>query len=253
MKKIVLVLILFLFPPTLSWADEYVLVMSKEDNVCQHMHKLYNEDLRKYGEIKYDEHEEFKAIKWEEKKYYWHGVIDNIEKRGTVLLSKFDINNDGKDEIIIKDEHEGVRGIDSDRLYIFREKDYDFSQDEITLGKAFADKAIGAWGYVFNRKPFEGNVYSLYELPPYKIWIDPTSANKNFKFYYALGGWFYFHPFFYKGKYFTSMNDRLPGTAERWRLDPAYEENKWEVILQFTPENQLKDTCYFLKVSDCKK
>ena len=47
--------------------------MSKNDNVCQHMLKLYNEDLKQYGQVKYDQHEEFKAIKWEERKRFTEG------------------------------------------------------------------------------------------------------------------------------------------------------------------------------------
>ena len=99
-RKIILVLILLVLP-VVVWGDEYVLVMSKEDNVCQHMLGLYNEDLRKYGKIQYDEHEAFTVIKWEEKKYYTtypDGKKHYIDD-GSVLMSRFDINNDGKEEI----------------------------------------------------------------------------------------------------------------------------------------------------------
>ena len=240
LRKIDLVLILLVFPvvifaSSIVWADEYVLVMSKDDNVCQHMLGLYNEDLRKYGEIKYDQHKEFIAIKWEKQKSYFESYEAKGLKEHDTLISKFDINNDGKPEIIIKDEHRTVRGIDADGLYIFRENDFNDFKDKVVINQDFADKAVGAWGYVFNKKPFRANVYRLNEL--------------STKYY--LGGWFYFHTFFYKGKYFTSMNDRLPDTAEKWRA-PEYEENKWEVVFQFTPESQLKDVCYFLKVSNCK-
>lgn len=71
MKNIKILLVLFLlFIPSLGFADEYVLVMSKDDNVCQHMLKLYNDDLNKHEEIKYSQHNEFSTITWEEKKCY---------------------------------------------------------------------------------------------------------------------------------------------------------------------------------------
>lgn len=252
-KKIIAILVILNFVfPAFAFADEYVLVMSKDDNVCQYMLNLYNEDLKKYGQIDYDRHNEFKVIKWEKQKSYFQSQEAKGLKEYGTLISKFDINNDGVSEIIIKDDHRAVRGIESDGLYIFREKDFNIFRDKIVISQEFADKTIGAWGWVFNKKPFEGNVYSLYELPPYKIWVDPTPAKKKVKFYYSLGGWFYFYPFIYKGKYFTSMNDRLPDTAEKWRV-PEYEEDKWEVIFQFTPDNQVEDVCYLLKVCDCKK
>ncbi len=69
-KTSILFLALFLLLPVAGWTSGYVLVMSKEDNVCQHMLKIYNADLKKYGEVRYDEHEEFTAIKWEDQKYY---------------------------------------------------------------------------------------------------------------------------------------------------------------------------------------
>ncbi|MBU2591144.1 MAG: hypothetical protein KKC21_03880, partial [Nitrospinae bacterium] len=46
---------------------KYVLIMSKDDNLCGHMLNLYNRDLDKYGEVRYNEHEEFNWIKWEDK------------------------------------------------------------------------------------------------------------------------------------------------------------------------------------------
>ena len=45
MRRIFLILILVLLP-SICLSDEFVLVMSKEDNLCQHMLKLYNEDLK---------------------------------------------------------------------------------------------------------------------------------------------------------------------------------------------------------------
>ncbi len=49
------------------------------------------------------------------------------------------------------------------------------------------------------------------------------------------------------------MHDWLPETGKEWDTEyEKYVRKKWEVILLFTPENQLKDLCYLLKVSDCK-
>lgn len=258
-KRVSFVLILTLLASS-CLADEYVLVMSKDDCVCRHMLQIYNEDLKEYGEIKYDQHEEFNAIKWGKQESYFEVILPDktVLKEHDTLISRFDINNDGSPEIILKDEHRTLSSVDSDALYIFREKDFADFKDKIVINEAFAKKAIGGWGNGVwgndsDENPFRANVYWLRELPAFEVWTRPTRPGKQIRNYYSLGGWFYFYPFVYQGKYFTSMHDWLPETGKEW--DTEYEKyvvKKWEVILRLTPENQLKDICYLLKVRDCK-
>jgi len=231
MKRILLLVLISLSQFSTSFADEYVLVMSKDDNVCQHMLKLYNGDMEKYGELRYSEHKEFNTIKWEKRDYLWVSMFDGKGKRGEpLLISRFDINNDGKPEIIIKDEHLTLQGPDSDVLYVFRKGDLDYSQEGFLIDD-LSDKAIAILG--FSGSSFVANVYMLYALPPFESLTIP-GTKEPLKVYYSLGGWFYFNPFLYGNKYFVSMNGR---TAEGW-----------QVVLYLTPENQLRDTCYFIKV-----
>jgi hypothetical protein len=147
MKKRLLLILTFALWSSACFADQYVLVMSKNDCVCQHMLKIYNEDLEKYGEIKYDQHEEFKAIDWKKQESYLEYFGNGTLEEHDTLISKFDINNDGNPEIVIKDEHRTLRGIDSDAIYIFREKDFADFKDKIVINKRFAKKAIGVWGW----------------------------------------------------------------------------------------------------------
>ena len=232
MKTRFLLILFFIFLASVSFADEYVLVMSKDDNVCQHMLKLYNDDLKQYGEIRYSQHKEFNTIKWEKRNYLYS--FDDITTADIpILISKFDINNDGKPEIIVKDYGRGLKDRDSDRYYVFRESELNYFQNGVTINDAFKNRAIGIWGD-FGKKPFEANVYELLEIPgPEMLEFE----GRRIPVKYFLGGWFYFHPFLFGKKYFISMND--------WQRDLV---EKWEVVLSFTPENQLKDTCYFIKV-----
>jgi hypothetical protein len=109
------------------------------------------------------------------------------------------------------------------------------------------------WGVDLDKNPFRANVYWLHELPAFEVRTSPTRPGKQFKHYYSLGGWFYFYPFIYQGKYFTSMHDWLPDVGKWWDTEyEKYVKKKWEVILLFTPENQLKDMCYLLKIPHCK-
>lgn len=64
--------------------------MSKDDCVCQHVLKIYNEDLKEHGEIKYDQHEEFTAIKWEKQQSYFEVILSDktvLKKHDTLISS----------------------------------------------------------------------------------------------------------------------------------------------------------------------
>ncbi len=235
-KKMVLVFVLLLFP-SISFADEYVLVMSKEDNVCQHMLGLYNEDLRKYGEIKYDEHEEFKAIKWEEKTFYLTTPDGSrIEHKEKMLLSMFDINNDGSKEIVTKIE-DSLRGQKEYSLDIFRKEDHKYFENEFDMRKNI-NKRIGTVG-IFDRYN-----YPLKELPA-KEPVPPNGYKSGYKYwnYYSMGPLFYVEPFLLNKTYYIDMRSDHDGYP-------------WLVIVKYTKENSLKDICYYFKSLDyqnCKK
>lgn len=239
MKKIVLVLILVLVP-VFSWADEYVLVMSKDDSVCQHMLKIYNEDLRKHGKIEYDQHEEFTAIKWEEKKYYTTFPDGkkhySMSPQETVLISRFDINNDGKEEVVVKKES-FFKGISSENLYYFKGENADsFKNTEFDV-YLLHTKAAGS----IDSGP--GNTYKLKELPQF---LYLGIGDKESKAYYSLGVYLYLYPLFFKGTYYLDMKDEVPSDIQ------GIYSSRFLLILKYSKDNQPKDICYFLKTTNCK-
>jgi len=240
---VVFLMLFFIFLPSIVFADEYVLVMSKEDNVCQHMLKLYNEDLKKYGVIKYDKHMEFNAIKWEEKKYYrMHEgkkeyPMPPYDLKTTVKISNYDINNDGRNEIVIMDTGY-FRRILSDYLYYFKYEDADlFKKDEFDmsiLGTKPTGRIVSG----------AGSNYELKELPKF---IYPDTGDKESKAYYSLGRYLYIHPFYFDGTYYLEINDEIHFDTK------GIYTSKFLIILKYTNENQLNDVCYFLKTSNCEK
>lgn len=232
MKKIGILFfaLVFILPPIVGWADEYVLVMSKEDNVCQYMLKVYNEDLRKYGEIKYEEHEEFTAIKWEEKKYYWEAYGN--KHYDDVLMSRFDINNDGKEEIIIKSTG-SIRGNTTYSLDIFKGEDIGVFKDEFDV-KNFK-KAIGSIG------KFDKGIYELKEIPARQM-IQPEGGRKGYAYYYYISPHFNdIRPLVYNSSVYTEM------------IGGHDYKREWSVILRYTKENKLKDICYYFRAIDCEE
>lgn len=224
MKRNILVLIVCFFVfPALVFADEYVLVMSKDDNVCQHMLDIYNNDLNKYGHINYDKHKEFNAIKW----------TDKDKRENKMLISKFDINNDGRVDIVVKQKG-FLKGILSETLYYFDGKDEDYFNATAFDTSLLYTKAIGRLG----TGAFDQNAYELKDLP--KVNIGPI-LGKDIYSHYVLAGQFYVNPFIFKKSYYTIMrNHQLDG-------------EKWLVILKFMQDNEISDVCYFLKTCNCKK
>ena len=242
-KRNIFIVLFVLLLPAIGLADEYVLVMSKDDNVCQHMHRLYNDDLKKYGEIKYDQHAEFNAIEWEDKKFY-RIVGDKkeypkepIESKTTVQISYYDINNDGKKEIVIKDEG-SYKGIPSDNLHFFKNEDVSLFQEDAFDIKILYNKATG------NIRSGGRNTYELKELPEF---IYSGIDDKDTNAYYSLGAYIYINPFSFAGTYYLNVKDDVPFDFKKMY------SGKFLVILKYTKENQIKDICYFLKVSDCIK
>jgi len=239
-KKILLVLFL-LFIPSLGFADEYVLVMSKDDNVCQHMLKLYNDDLKKYDMVKYDQHEEFNSIKWENKKYYRTHEdkkiypVRSYEANTTVLISEYDINNDGKKEIVIK-HVSWYKSILSDQLHYFKNEDANlFKDDEFDI-KVLYTNAAGSIGSGAQE------TYKLKELPQF---LYLGIGSKESKAYYSLGKYLYIHPFFFDKTYYLDVKDEVPSDVR------GIYSGKFLVIIKYAGDNKINDTCYFLKMSDC--
>jgi hypothetical protein len=161
MKKGLLLILTLTLWCSACFADQYVLVMSKDDCVCQHMLKIYNEDLEEYGEIKYDQHEEFKAIKWEKKRRFLRmeqgrKVYSPLEIDNIVLTSQFDINNDGKVEIVIKEP------IQSQTIYYLKGETSTGFKDEEFDASIYKD-ATGVIGRY--AAGFDELTYKLRELP----------------------------------------------------------------------------------------
>jgi len=250
LKTLVISVLGFLLSASICLAaDEYVLVMSKDNDVCLHMGMLFNRDLKKYGAIRFDKHEEFNAIKWERKRAY------NINEKGerdygertlsqeTILLSMFDINNDGTKEIVLKRYQGRLKGVPSDVIYAFKQQDAKYFQNfknDVERSNELLDKAIIILGGALGRPPFQGNGYFLEEIPPAEI--APELGNeKNVVIRNALAGYFFFNPFLYKETYYSTMTD-----------DYHDEPTKWLVIIKNNPENQVQDVCYYLKAVDCK-
>lgn len=148
-----------------------------------------------------------------------------------MMISKFDVNNDGKEEIVIKTE-----GYLSSRLtqalHIFKGEDYKYFENDFDMRNI--NKRSGTIGV------FERMEYPLKEIPS-KEPIPPGGYNSGYDYwdYYSIGPQYFINTLIYKNKYFIDIRD-----------PDGY---PWVAILEFTKGNALNDICYFFKSLDCKK
>ncbi len=188
-KKRTLLALILTFLSSACFAGEYVLVMSKDDCVCQHMLNSYNKDLIEYGEIKHDQHEEFTAIKWEKKRGFLRleegrKIHSPLEIDNIVLTSQFDINNDGQLELVVKNENAWYKSIPSDTLSYFRGEASEYFKDQEFDGTKYKDAAGAVGRYAAG---FDGLVYHLKELPKISFYVQGTGKAYG---HYWIGPWF---------------------------------------------------------------
>lgn len=178
-------------------SEHYKLVMSKDAKLCNAMLALYNADMKAVGRIGYQSHEMFRKIEW------------HADSRDSDLLySIFDINNDGKNELVFRTTT-GFHGINTDSYFIFPENS-DISS-KLTPGPGGGralyetqDRIEGNEGYTL--KDSEG--LTLASLDPYVV----------------------LKPFVIDGTTYISMTDVRPHSI---------------IIAKYLNNNKLKDICYF--------
>jgi uncharacterized protein len=177
----------------------YILLMSKDEKLCNTMLVLYNGDMKTYESIRYDEHEMYTEINWQND--------DELELKHAF----FDINNDGKNELIIKFVGR-LRGYDIDHLLIY-------SADSNVLSKL---------------KPGAGGLHGLFDTPNQLFSIGnqiyllkdlPKSPEVAW-----VGGRFVLNPFLWEGTSYISMTDLTP---------------RWIVIAKYKQSEEMQDICYF--------
>lgn len=225
MKKVILTVILILGTASVSWSDEYLLLMSKDDNVCNNLLYEFNEDLKVVGKINIKRHEDLAPIIWE-KKYATSGGVE----RSPILVSRFDINNDGMEEIVVKWEGLSLHSHLTDKLRIYSMSDSNLFMNDFNAAKAI-DKIIFEFP-----KESDSQQYCLKELPRSRI--APSSSNgRKFDIYYnCIGPFFEINPFRFGSVSYVSVI----GTYGYHR--------EWHLILRYTKDNAPKDICYLFRV-----
>ncbi|MDH4187909.1 MAG: hypothetical protein OEV08_13025 [Nitrospira sp.] len=206
--------LLWLAIADIATAGDYTLVMGKAAAVCQHMLKLFNEDLKFFSELQYGAHEEFAAIEW---------TLANEDYCSRDQLAQFDINNDGHDDTVLKSEG-CLRGVLDDNLFI-----YDGGKQAPQLPPHFvfdasvAKQASGVIGQ------FPHGQYELRKIPKFR---EGTT-----EFYQHIGGLFRLNPFRFGGKYYVVIDNPYQ--------QPYKGGRRYTAIARYETNGHLTDLCYF--------
>ena len=211
--------LLWLLIADVATAGDYTLVMGKAAAMCQHMLKIFNEDMKTFGELKYDQHEEFTAIDWTL-------ALDDFCWRAH--LAQFDIDNDGHDDTVLK--HEAcLRGVFTDTIYIYAEgkhaplppPHFNFN---IGVAKDVTKQASGLIGQ------FPHGQYELRKLPKFREGMA--------EFCHHIGGIARMNPFRFGGHYYLVLDNPFK--------QPPYDGGKrFTAIVRTDKQGHLTDLCYF--------
>lgn len=244
-KKIILILILVLVPLA-CFADEYILIMSKDDNVCQHMLNLYNSDLKKYGEVRYEKHKEFNWIKWEDKTFKLQqvGGLSQQPEIKNAQVAVFDINNDSKNEVIVY-----IKSIlpdhPMDAYDVFRYDDFEMlNHSEIWNNAQYLKtklKNFNSWqsNYIDTHYINETGIKKLPKRLGFHIYELKKSGNKNLNFI----SWT-------KSINFVQINNHFlisfEGPNINYNPDGPHENfGEYSIISELQRDNSLNNQCLY--------
>jgi len=144
------------------------------------------------------------------------------------LFSRFDINNDGRDELVLK-EYTSFSQMYYHNLLVFTDTSLDFTKNpEFTLAEY---------------RKFRG----LRTYPPWPYRIDKTLIpHKNLKKYYkesTIIGVSDIEPFTYNDTYYVSIAE-ISGTSPNWHVVAKYTD-EYTVLNEFMIVNNIEHVCYF--------
>ena len=181
---LVLGLSLVLFPASVVKADgdtRYKIVMSKNQQLCAQVRDVLNDDLAQYGQG-YDPRKFsasiFSAISWTP-------LDENFDYAGA--FAHVDINNDGTEDVVVRQETSGGKDITFMRLFIFGNDQY---PELAKKRSALEDNAVGSVDLLQS--------YEFLRLPQKAI--KTPGPLKGKKYYEGLSDAVYIHPLHFNSR-----------------------------------------------------
>ncbi|MEY4527655.1 MAG: hypothetical protein RL768_1374 [Nitrospirota bacterium] len=235
-RSLGLALVVLLLTCGVAWAgkEAYRLVISQDKELCPIMLKLINDDLREHGEIRYEDHEMFAAVKWQPLSNLLGGKYQNAPCE-IQNAARFDVNNDGSQDLVVK-----YTGCFKSRLldwFIFLDVEEDvfktYDDDTIeknTVGK-FPEDATALPTYILKTQ------VPVKDRTKDKLGLTLMSE--------GVGGWIVINPFVYKTTAYLAITDRgVLGTSPH---------GESFLIGKYKSPTELDEVCYLKQTRLTKK
>jgi hypothetical protein len=202
--------------------DHYEAVVSKNSELCEYVLGVLNrhKDKARYGEI---DDPTFTAIRWTK-----YGRPSDQSFDYGAEYSKFDVNNDGKVELVIRWRHGARKLIDVDFLFVFPEE---MSMNSLHKLAELAGQSIG--GVQIEQS------YELRSLPPLprESWM-----KKDIHYFPILSSSLVMRPFLFEHKHYLLLSE-----SPDVRIDPEI-----MVVARYrhshvssADSSRMEDICYF--------
>jgi hypothetical protein len=178
------------------------------------MLQLLNGDLKRFGVLKYDQHQEFSSIEWKL-------ALDDSCLRAHI--AKFDIDNNGHDDVVLKQEA-CLQGEPDDSLFIYKEgKNAPPPPPKFVLDASTIKQSSGLIGQ------FPHGIYELRKLGQFR--------EGKHEFFHHIGGIFRINPFRFGRKYYLMIDNPLQISNK--------DGKRFTAIALYEKTGQLNDRCYF--------
>lgn len=233
-----------LMPMEPKHSYKYLLVMSKEDSVCQHMLSVYNEGLIKTGKLKLEDYEEYSTIKWEP-------TADLLKKNSAWLMESnvavMDINNDEIDEVahIFSYYPRFVNQV-TQIFYYYPYEEYlgvgvDVNSGMLASIRKLTSLKLGASA---TSDTSRSSIYTLFELPIQSTQVRLEGTSQEFKssYYQYMHPTMKVYPFLFDDRAYVSIFS-VVGEISTGSLD----DTSLISIRQYKPDNSISDICYYVK------
>ena len=212
--------------------ENYTLLMSKDNELCNHMLQEFNDDLKKYGwngDKHQEEHEEFKRVPWQPARFL--SVINGRTEYTVVEGALFDFNNDGVQDFVVR-EQGSLSNARADSLYLLDAKAAKRANALTSndLSNTKNQLAMAGYGYFYDQKNH------LSEMDTHQGVFDPRV----------------FEPFIYRGTSYLVMR----GLFEEIRTFSGY-----AVIAKYgggkfvgkDVSGKMENICYFKRIGAKRK
>ncbi len=213
----------------------YALVMSKNDNVCQHMLSIYNEDLKQNGRLVLDTHQEYNSIKWDKDAQIMEGDYLYSRSNQDAKISVFDINNDTRQEVVLFHRtYPSYSMAEKEYLRYFPYEMYEKIKTRIEIMELLKHR-IGD-----SLRAKDGGPYILKDLPAQRIFYFEGKARPDVPYnYICISPYMYIRPFVYEGSSYVSVIGA--------DYNVPFDETNLISIRKYKPDNTLEDVCYYVK------